>query len=370
MNKRLLSLSGLAIIAVVMNHASHSGFIAMFWWTDQYLPVTVPNYDQMGSLAYYGLVAAQKLGVFAVPAFLFIMGMFLSYAERGSKSHLNWTMVRRRIQNLLPPYLIWTIVYFLVEFAIGNRQSPVDYALSVVTISRSVFFYIPLVIVYYLISPILVPIAKKRTTLTLSIASGILVLGVVSGYVHLYARMNGLRNSFLSSSVSYLLERQVFEYFFYYVFGFIAGVNKERLKTFITRYRWLLLGVTIIAYFGAVVEAEWVYQSADVLWRSRTLTFPSAVFSISFILTFLAFEKSKLPNFLYQLGTNTLGIYLIHKTVLLVMPKIVYHVLPIVLGIQIVYIPILILSGIGIPLLIMMATRKLPSRKFYRLLFG
>jgi hypothetical protein len=29
-NKRLLFLSGLAILAVVMNHASYSGFIAMF----------------------------------------------------------------------------------------------------------------------------------------------------------------------------------------------------------------------------------------------------------------------------------------------------------------------------------------------------
>ncbi len=105
MNKRLLTLSGLAILAVVMNHASHSGFIAMFWWTDQYLPVTVPNYDQMGSLAYYGLVAAQKLAVFSVPAFLFITGMFLSYAARGSQTHLTWRMVRRRIFEFAAPLI-------------------------------------------------------------------------------------------------------------------------------------------------------------------------------------------------------------------------------------------------------------------------
>ena len=46
MNKRLLMLSGLAITAVAVNHAANWGFIALFWWTDRYRAVAVPNYDQ------------------------------------------------------------------------------------------------------------------------------------------------------------------------------------------------------------------------------------------------------------------------------------------------------------------------------------
>jgi membrane-bound acyltransferase YfiQ involved in biofilm formation len=370
MNKRLLKLMGIAILAVVMNHASHPGFIAMFWWTDRYLPVTVPNYDQMGSLAYYGLVAAQKLAVFSVPAFLFIMGMFLSYAEHGSKSHLNWVMVRRRIVNLLPPYVIWTTFYWFVDFAIGNRQNLLDYALSFVTINQSIFFYIPLVIVYYLVSLILAPAAKKHPKLLLGIGGLVTGIGIVIGYLHLYARLNEVEQSILTSPITYFLERQVFEYFFYFVLGFIAGLNKERLKERISRFRWLLLGLTITAGIAAVVEAEWVYQSAEVMWRSRTLTLPSAIYAVSFILAFLAFEKVQFPNILYQLGTNTLGIYLIHKSVLLVAPKVVYHIFPFVLGVQILYMPLLITAGTGIPLLIMLVVRKTPIRKYYRIFFG
>ena len=187
MNKSLLTLSGLAILAVVMNHASHSGFIAMYWWTDRYLPVTVPNYDQMGSLAYYGLVAAQKLAVFSVPAFLFITGMFLSYAAHGTQTHLTWVMVRRRILNLLIPYLIWSIVYFSVDFMIGNQKSLGEYILCLFTIRDSVFFYIPLIMVYYIVSPFLAPLTKKHPRLLLGIGAMALPAGISSGYLPLFA---------------------------------------------------------------------------------------------------------------------------------------------------------------------------------------
>ena len=369
-NKRLLFLSGLAILAVVMNHASYSGFIAMFWWTDKYLPVTVPNFDQMGSLAYYGLVAQQKLAVFSVAAFLFITGMFLSYAERGSQTHLTWAMVWRRILNLLPPYLIWTVVYYAVEFMIGNRYTPLEYLLGIVTISRSVFFFIPLVIVYYAISPWLAPLAKKRPVLLLSIGGLALLMGILTGYLRFFARLNEVSDSFFFTPLSYFMERQFFEYFFYYVLGLVAGFYQPQLKAFIGRYRWVLLGLVVLAAAAAVFEAEYVFQSMEFMWRSRTLTLPSAIYSISFILAFLAFDKVTLPGILYQLGVNTLGIYLIHKTVLLIAPKVVYNLLPFILGIQWLYQPLLIATAIGVPMLAMMATRKLPIRKYYRYLFG
>lgn len=370
MNKRLLSLSGLAILAVIMNHASYSGFIALFWWTDRYLLVTVPNFDQMGSLSYYGLVAAQKLAIFSVPAFLFITGMFLSYAAGGSQKKVSWEMIQKRVLNLIPPYLIWSVVYFIVEYIIGRQYSLIDYGMQIVMISRSAFFYIPLIILYYLISPLLVPLAKKRPKVLLGIGAIVLLVGISMGYIRLYARMNGLQNNLLTSTASYLPEHQFLEYFFYYIIGIVGGFHKIELKKFITRHRWYLLALTIIAGLAAIGEAEWVFQRWEMMWRSRTLTLPSAIYSISFILTFLAFEKGTTPRLLMQLGRNTLGIYLIHKTVLLVMPKVVYHIAPFLLGIQILYQPFLIATAVAIPMGLMILTRKLPIRKYYRLFYG
>jgi len=371
MNKRLLMLSGLAILAVVMNHASHSGFIAMFWWTDRYQAVVVPNYDQMGSLSYYGLVAAQKLALFSVPAFLFITGVFLAYAARGSQTRLTWSVVRRRILNLLPPYLIWSVIFYAVQYLIGIHRSPVDAALNIISIDRSPFFFVPLIIVYYLISPFLAPFAKNHPRLLLAIGAVVLLAGATSGYLHQYARVNGIENSVITSPGSYLIERQVFEFFFYYVFGLVAGFYQAELKAFVIRFRWWLLGLAIIAGVAAVAEAEWVYKlTADEGWRSRTLTLPTVIYSISFILAFLAFDRLRLPGFLYQLGVDTLGIYLIHQVVLLIAPKIAYHVLPFILGIQAVYQPLLITLAVGTPMLMMIITRRLPVKNHYRILFG
>ncbi len=371
MNKRLLMLSGLAILAVVLNHASNSGFIAMFWWTDRYLPVSVPNYDQMGSLAYYGLIAAQKLTLFSVPSFLFITGVFLAYTARGSQSHLTRKVVFQRVLNLLPPYLIWSGVYFLAEYLLGVGYSPAETILRVVTIEDSQFFFVPLIIVYYLLSPFLAPLAKNRPWVLLAIGAGALLVGITAGYLRVNAWLNQPDGSFFTSAASYLVERKVLEYFFYYVLGLAAGFHQTQLKAFIVRYRWALLGLTIIFGLLAVAEAEWVFRTtAQITWRSRTLTLPTAIYAVAFILTFLGFEKLSLPRFVYQLGVNTLAIYMIHQIVLLIVPKVVYHVLPAILGMQWVYQTVLVATGVFIPVLLMEVTRRLPVRKYSRLIFG
>lgn len=371
MNKRLLMLSGLAILAVAMNHASLSGFIAMFWWTDRYLPVTVPNYDQMGSLSYYGLVAAQKLALFSVPSFLFITGVFLAYAARGSQPGVSWSVVFRRVLNLVPPYLIWSVVFYAAQFLLGVKHTPIEYVLGLFSVEHSQYFYIPLIIIYYLLSPFLTPLAKNKPWLLLGIGIAAVLAGIATGYLRHFARLNGVENSFFSTPASYLAEQRVFEYFIYYTLGLVAGFHQAELKAFITRYRWLLLGLVIVAGVLAVVETEWVFKTTEITtWRSRTLTLPTVIYAISFILTFMAFDKLRLPGFLYQLGVDTLGIYLIHQVVLLFAPKLVYHFLPFVLGIQAIYQPLLIAVAVGVPLLLMAITRRLPVRKYYRIVFG
>jgi hypothetical protein len=47
MIKRMLYLNGLAVLTVILYHSSAWGFIGMFFWTDRYRPVSVPNFDQL-----------------------------------------------------------------------------------------------------------------------------------------------------------------------------------------------------------------------------------------------------------------------------------------------------------------------------------
>jgi hypothetical protein len=74
MIKRLLYMNGLATIAVILFHASGWGFIAMFFWADQYRTVASPNFDLIGSLPYFALRVIEQIVSFGVPAFLFVSG--------------------------------------------------------------------------------------------------------------------------------------------------------------------------------------------------------------------------------------------------------------------------------------------------------
>ncbi len=369
MNRRLLILNGIAIIAVVANHASHAGFVAMFWWTDLYRNVTVPNFDQLGSLSYYGLVAEQKLALFSVPSFLFVSGVFIAYAMRGRQSRLSWTMIKKRIFNLIPPYLIWTLVFLGIEIVVaGAAYTPLEFVLSFVTVRFSPFFFVPLLMVYFLISPLLAPLAKNHWKWLLAAALALQITAIVRAYLLLI----GSRGDW-GTILNFVFSSQIVEYFFFYVAGVTAGLRLTALKRGVYRFRWVLLALTIFFAVLAVAEAEWIFQQyAKEGWRSATLSVPTFLYAVLFILTYLAFDHVKLPfsKTLYQIGVGTLGIYLMHKSVLLILPKIVYHALPFVLGYQILYQPLLVSLAVGIPLLLMNLTKRSPLKKRYRILFG
>ena len=369
MNRRLLILNGLAIIAVVANHASHAGFVAMFWWTNLYRDVTVPNFDQMGSLSYYGLVAEQTLALFSVPSFLFVSGVFIAYAMRGKQSRLNWRMIKKRVINLLPPYLIWTLGFLIIEIVItGARYTLAEFVRNFITIRYSPFFFVPLLIVYFAFSPLLAPLAKRHWKWLLAAAVVIQITAIVRSY----ARLIGWQSNW-GQIPNFVFSSQVTEYFFFYVAGIIAGLRLMPLKQAVFKIRWLLLGLTILFAVLAVGEAEWAFQQYEVQsWRSVTLSMPTFLYAVSFILCYLAFDHVKLPfsKILYQIGVGTLGIYLIHKSVLLILPKLVYHLLPFVLGYQILYQILLISISIGIPMFLMKITKRSALKKHYRVFFG
>jgi peptidoglycan/LPS O-acetylase OafA/YrhL len=369
MNKRLLILNGIAIIAVVANHASHIGFLAMFWWTDRYLPVTVPNFDQMGSASYFGLVAQQKLALFSVPSFMFVSGVFIAYAVRGSQSRLSWTMIRKRVTNLLPPYLLWTLVFVIGEIVVsGETFTPVEFVLNFVTIRQSPFFFVPLLIVFFLLSPPLAYLAKFRWKLLLVLA----LIVQIGALTFSYLRFSDLDGTVIDI-FKFIFSSQIAEYIFFYVLGLIAGLRLTDIKKGLYKIRWFLLIATLVFAVLAVAEAEWVFQTFDSRgWRSTTLSIPTLLYILSFIFCYLSFDHVEIPfsKFFYQLGVGTLGIYLVHKSVLLVLPKIIYHVAPFALGYQILLQPLLVSIAIGIPVVMMNLTKRSPIRKHYRVLFG
>jgi peptidoglycan/LPS O-acetylase OafA/YrhL len=93
---------------------------------------------------------------------------------------------------------------------------------------------------------------------------------------------------------------------------------------------------------------------------------------VAFILLFLAFDQISLPftRAIDWIGTRSYGIYLLHPKVTELAARVIYHIAPWLLAHQVLYQPVLVASGLGIPLLFMTGVAKSPARKFYRYLFG
>jgi peptidoglycan/LPS O-acetylase OafA/YrhL len=369
LSKRLFLLNGVAILGVVFNHAAGWGLVAMFYWAHRYLPITTPNYNQIGSLPYYVLLVVRQLTVFSVAAFLFVSGFFIAYAARGSQSTLSWKIVKARIMNLLVPYVIWSVIIFVGDYFLGIRYSLLKYLdLFFTWGATGPYYFVPLICYLYLLAPFLVPIAKTRGRLLLYIA-----LLVQLGTMGLrYTAVFGIKAPGLSQMIHFTPDWSPPRWAFFFVFGIFCGFQFERLRPWLDRFKWRLLVAVVVLGLLAIIEPEVVYRTTGADWRFVPFPISTFLYSIALILCFLAFEKVPIPfsNIFSQLGARSYGIYLLHYKGMEFVARIIYHAVPWLLALELLYQPILLFFGLGVPLLFMWAIARSFARRYYRYLFG
>lgn len=334
MIRRFPFLMAVAILAVVLGHASSWGLTAMVWWAHRYRDVNVvPNYDQVGTLPYYILMTIKQLTFFAVPAFLFVSGYFVAYAARTKSGRLGWKVVRVRVLDLLWPYLIWSLASFAADGLEGEIQTPVEY-LRRLLIGRAAtgYFYVPLLCQLYLLSPLLVRWARRGGR-SLLVVSGLLQLGMLGVF---YGTLLGMETppSFTGSGWPFL------RHVFYFGLGIVSRRNLARGPERLHRLRWVILGLLAAASVVAVCESELIYQwtgSLDQAYSGRTLS--THLYNMAFLTCFVAFDRIKVPfqKAVRYLNTRTYGMYLLHANVLELAARAVYRVIPGMLAYQLLF---------------------------------
>jgi membrane-bound acyltransferase YfiQ involved in biofilm formation len=338
----------------------------MFWWAHRYRDVPSPTFDQVGSLPYYGLVAMQQLALFSVPAFLFISGFFVAYAARGSQGTLSWKIVQTRVLALLWPYLLWSGVVFLTDALMGEIRAPVGYVTGILLGNAvGAYFFIPLIIQFYLMSPLLAPLAKRKGP-GLLIGSALVQLLFIA---LVYQRYFGGRLPSFPDNWPWAF----MWWAFYFPLGIVCGFHSKAITDQLRRFRWLLLVVTIGLAVLSVVEAEWLYvATGEFGWPHATFKISSCLYAVAFILAFLAFDTGALPagRALDQIGGMSYGIYLLHPKTMELAARATYHVAPWLLSQQLLLQPLLIVLSAGLPIVLMRLTARSPMRRSYRYLFG
>ncbi len=364
MRRQIPLLRGLAILAVVCNHAVGWGYVAMFWWTDRYRQVaSLPNYDQRGSPTYYVLLAVQQMALFSVPAFLFISGFFVSYAARGG---LRPKMVRTRVLHLLWPYLFWSLVAFACDGVLGKLLTPGEY-LRRLLVGKAVpaYFFVPLLIQFYLLAPWLVRLARDSGT---ALLVGAAVVNLVTVGVS-YAILIGVDVVDALYKTGWLCPW----YALYFPLGIVWGFRYKAIKAALARFRWWLAAATIVLGVASILESEAIYCSThDYAWARGGLKFSSVLYALAFIASFMSFEWKGVAadSLIVRLGNRSYGIYLVHPKVLELASKAIYNLYPTVLGCQMLYQPLLVVVGVAVPMFVMSVAQRSLFRKVYTLVFG
>jgi probable poly-beta-1,6-N-acetyl-D-glucosamine export protein len=369
MSRRLLLLNGLAILAVVCNHAAGWGYTAMFWWTDRYQNVAVPNFDQMGSAAYYALLLVKQLTVFSVPAFLFVSGFFIVYAARGNRGTLSWGMIGRRLITLLVPYVVWSITIFVLDAVDGQRYAIWEYAYRLATGGViGPYYYVPLLCQFFVLAPWIIKLAKTRPRVLLITTALVQMALFAVSYLVIYTPTQSIGLAIARVTPDWLC----LHWGFYFSIGVIYSLNIKQCKAWLNRTRWILLAVLNILAVAAVGESQLLNRSLPNGWQGQTGILMPALYALVFVLCFITFDNVEIPagNQLCQLGTHSFGIYLVHPKLIEYVARVIYHVAPMLLAHQIIFILLLIVSGIGIPLITMELAARSKAHRFYRYVFG
>jgi surface polysaccharide O-acyltransferase-like enzyme len=369
MAKRLLILNGLAICGVVLNHASSWGFIAMFWWTDQYLPVTVPNFDQMGSFSYYFLRLIEQLVAFSVPSFLFVSGFFIAFVAGKSPIAERWKIARMRIITLLIPYLIWSFLIIASVLLLGEKLTPLD-ILKMLAFGKASepYYFVPLLIQLYLLSPLILSLAKKHWKL-LTVSALLIQLFVQSmRYLDFIGVDSPAIDLFIQLTPSWLFVTKMF----WFIFGVVIYLHLQQFVSWLDRFKICLLGSWVVLLFLGMVEWEALLHLSGQDWIPYYDTGLDTLYACAFILCYLAYSKISIPfaKDLGKVGGKSYGIYLIHSIFIMYTARLIYHIAPGVLAYPLILFAILTVVGLGMPLVLMAITERTPARRWYSYLYG
>lgn len=361
--RNLLYLNGLAILAAVLNHAQSWGFTAMIFWTDRYRPVAVPNFDQVGSASYYLLNGVAGGISFAIPSFLFITGVFIAIASGRSRATISWRAVLTRVKFLIIPYCIWCGVAFAGLLGEGKAYDLRDYIMMALTGKvRGPYYYVPLLIQFYMLSFLIVPLARSHWKVLL-LSSGAVQLLI---QLLLYGKMYGFDTAAISFD-------QLPQWFFltrafWYVLGMIAGFRLALFGAQVRRYRWWVLAACLPLLFIAALERDWIFRLRVVVPME---TLMGGLYAASVIGAALLFAD-RLPwtGWLEKVGSRSFGIYLVHVPVQVYTARTVYHLGPTLLAYPALVAAIVFASGLIVPLWLMALVERSPMRRLARYVFG
>ena len=358
------------MVGAVVNHATGWGFTSLFWWTDRYQPVSVPDFSQLGTSSYYVLRGLEQLIMFSLPAFVVVSGFFLAIAVTGDEARLPWGRLRGRIGMLLIPYVLWSVTIMVGRGLEGATDTSVGY-IQQLLFGRAAepYYYIPLITQLYLLAPFIVGWVKRHGTAALVLAAAVQLTVQLARYPVALAWDAPVATWIWEHTPGWFFPHMLF----WFVFGMFAAFHLGALREWLSRWRnvlpWLAVGLAVVSF----VEWEILVSVSGRNWVNPMATVLDSLYSCAFILSFMSWAPTiQLPfrATINVLGERSFGVYLVHAPLLELLSRAIYHLTPFLLAHPLVFQALLVGAGTTVPLLLMRTVSRSPVRPYYNYLFG
>jgi hypothetical protein len=271
---------------------------------------------------------------------LFIFGtgllMFYWYANREVDWRKFW---RKRWINVLVPYLIWTGIYTCVRFQTLQPEIIVPEFLKSVLTGSAFYhlYYIPL----YLQLNVLFMLFKRVIEQRLRFVWVLLVFAAQAALYACYRYVfvtPGVPIDWNASAVMSFLQEiynygqnYAFMYVFYFLLGCYAGLNIDKWRIWVYRFRYVSL--LLFIGFTAVIAGSYLtdrisYEEGLNIFSPLYLTYTTSFILASY--PFLA-HLGRLPvisGWLAKLAKYNMALYLVHPMILFLLESYVIYRLP------------------------------------------
>ncbi len=369
MAARLLVLNGLSILAVIVFHAAGWGLVALYAWAGRYAEATGLAPAPLDSVALQALRVIEQAVSFAIPAFLFVSGYFMAFATPRAKRTVGWDVIWVRIRALLIPYLIWSVLVLLLAALEGRIDTPRGYLVRLLTGGANpAFYYVPLLIQFYLLAPLLIVWAKAHPWLLLAGSLLLQSLIVLSYTPSLWRWEIGTAGDYADFVPKWFFAVRIF----WFSLGIVTGFHLAKVKGFAVRYRHALLALLAALFVVGVVEWQGIQRATGDPLLGHRETFVDMFYALALLLCFIGFEKAAIPwsRTLRRLGERSFGIYIVHSPVMEYTARLTYRFAPALLQQPLVFVPLIIAAGLAVPLVMMETVNRSPARPYYKWLFG
>lgn len=350
MGRQFPVMRGIAILFVLLNHS-----ISMsLWMVDRF------QYHPPSQFVLVILVILKQFGLVAVPIFLFLSGAFFSYAAQNRPISGAYRTVKSNVLNVLWPYVIWSLVFYLVNYLLlGVTSTPSQYLKNLMV--GYPFNFIPLLIFFYLTAPLISLLNRRFPVLVLTgvfliqLLEAVLVDPNTFGFpIHVpnwmnYLAMPVIRTEFMQWGILFPLGMVYQQY------------TQEISKFFKDKSVYLVLLAGL--FFGL-----------DVLYELRAIVLPLAGILCPLFMMLLTpvIRREMFPAFqqLERIGKRSYGLYLTNLIVITSILMGIRQVFPWLIEQQLLLIPILFSLAFVLLWFFMSFWERPPQRMIYRYLFG